>query len=591
MASTITRAGNLQSSASNAAISKNPSTSSCCCPACAGLECLDRTRFFAGQLLTEADLNNEQQYWLAKSRLHNRYLIGSGVVCGMQVMCSSCDGWVTVKPGYAIDPCGNDIIVCADQPFNVIKAIQACCVAPKQSNCSPPRPAPPASCQDAIQKWCITIQYQEQPSRPVAPLQQPSSKNGNGCSCGCGGSAKGGCGCGGGSSSGARSSCGCSSTSTQTTTASTAACEPTRILETFQLGVCAMPQDTFQNASQAAGTLGSQVTTCIQALQKLLLQKPNFAQQQITDPNVAFSQACNFLVAVRKYLLSSSLTHCQLIDTINGLSITQPGQQGQNNYITLVQSQVDGIAALLFSTALDCLCMSLLPTCPPAPCDNCLMLACVTVQNGKIVDICHFGGGRKQVVTFQSLDYWLGALGLDSFITTLVNGFEKLCCGAGDERAGYLQSGYAAAENFSTGGITNPAMVNRFFAAMMTQKLGATVVNSGLPAANTVDLRPFVGQNVETVNRALESYKIQVNPVETGADWTPEVVAQGADFAPSAFPMGRQLTVFTQNQLVVGFEPTSPTDSLKLQVASLQAQVSALQSQINSAPQIKSKKS
>src|SRR5215469_8357807 len=103
----------------------------CCLPAaCEVLQCLDRTRWFAGQLLTESDLNNEQSYLLAKNRLHNRYLHGWGVVCGLQVVCAECDGWVTVKTGYAIDPCGNDIIVCEDQPFNVIQAIQACCAPP-----------------------------------------------------------------------------------------------------------------------------------------------------------------------------------------------------------------------------------------------------------------------------------------------------------------------------------------------------------------------------------------------------------------------------------------------------------------------------
>jgi hypothetical protein len=99
----------------------------CCCSVCTGLECLDRTRFFSGQLLTESDLNNEQSYMLAKNRLHNRYLQGWGVVCGLQVTCSACDQWVTINPGYAIDPCGNDIIVCTAQSFNVIQAINACC--------------------------------------------------------------------------------------------------------------------------------------------------------------------------------------------------------------------------------------------------------------------------------------------------------------------------------------------------------------------------------------------------------------------------------------------------------------------------------
>src|SRR4051794_26209357 len=109
-------------------------TATCSCPACTGLLCLDRPRFFAGQLLSEAELNGELEYILAKQRLHNRYLHGPGTVCGLEVVCSNCEGQVIVKPGYAIDPCGNDVIVCDEQSFDVLKAIKACCDAAKKKN-------------------------------------------------------------------------------------------------------------------------------------------------------------------------------------------------------------------------------------------------------------------------------------------------------------------------------------------------------------------------------------------------------------------------------------------------------------------------
>src|SRR5690348_15337026 len=95
----------------------------CTCQVCTGLECAERPRYFAGQLLSDKELTSEQAYTLLKNRLHNRYLHGWGVVCGLQVACSDCAGFISLKPGYAIDPCGNDIIVCADQEFNVLKAI------------------------------------------------------------------------------------------------------------------------------------------------------------------------------------------------------------------------------------------------------------------------------------------------------------------------------------------------------------------------------------------------------------------------------------------------------------------------------------
>ena len=71
------------------------------CPACGGLECLCRPRFFAGQLLTEADLNRLDHYIVAKNKLHNRYVHGWGVACGMEVVCSVCGDQVVVRAGYA----------------------------------------------------------------------------------------------------------------------------------------------------------------------------------------------------------------------------------------------------------------------------------------------------------------------------------------------------------------------------------------------------------------------------------------------------------------------------------------------------------
>src|SRR5262245_63996180 len=89
------------------------------CPTCGALECLCRPRFFAGQLLTEQDLNRLDQYIIAKNRLHNRYLVGHGVACGLEVRCHPCGNLVTVSPGYAINGCGDDIIVCSQDTVDV----------------------------------------------------------------------------------------------------------------------------------------------------------------------------------------------------------------------------------------------------------------------------------------------------------------------------------------------------------------------------------------------------------------------------------------------------------------------------------------
>jgi hypothetical protein len=70
-----------------------------------------RPTFFAGQLLCEDDLEALTGYVRAKNRLHNRYLFGSGVVCGLHVACNPADPRsVTIASGYALG-CGDDIVV------------------------------------------------------------------------------------------------------------------------------------------------------------------------------------------------------------------------------------------------------------------------------------------------------------------------------------------------------------------------------------------------------------------------------------------------------------------------------------------------
>ena len=559
----------------------------CCCPACVGLECMERTRYFSGQLLTEADLNNEQSYWLAKSRLHNRFLHGWGVVCGMHVVCGECDGWVTVKPGYAIDPCGDDVIICADQPFNVIKAINECCTPKPASNCAPLRPTPPDTCKDALQKWCITIEYQEQESRMVAPLKQATPKSGR---CSCGG-IKGSCGCGcgcgsghNGSSHGTSGKCTCSSTQTQTATAVPAgACEPTRINEGFRL--CVIPwTQTEVSTGPLPGTAAYQMEQCRQAMEQLILQVPPLdpkgSKPPITDPQLAFAAVCNFLTTLKQQFARMAMTRCDLLDKLSQLSVPTPPSDTSTYIDNQLKPFLDNLGQLVFSALFDCVCMAFIPPCPPDPCDDRLCLACVTVQSGKIIDICLFGC-RHQLVTFHTLYYWLSLAGLDGVLVALKRGFELLCCGERDIKGRLFAANMAQRATFTTAGITTPAMPSQMMTAFLAQKLGASIINALTPGAQTVDLRPLVGKNTTDVNQALELYKISnITRTEVIDDpaWMSDPAALEANrqFAPAAFSVTDNLTMFTKRDLVVGFDVTDPVAVLTNQVQKLQTQVNQL---------------
>jgi len=88
---------------------------------CCDLVCFERPRYFCGHLLKDEDLSREQRYFREKNKLYHRTLHGHGVVCGLRLTCDPrCDGRIVVGEGFAIDDCGNDLVVCDPLPFDVI---------------------------------------------------------------------------------------------------------------------------------------------------------------------------------------------------------------------------------------------------------------------------------------------------------------------------------------------------------------------------------------------------------------------------------------------------------------------------------------
>lgn len=71
---------------------------------------LVRTRYYDGMLLSQADLDTDQRYWLGKRRLTNRAL-GHGVVWGLRLELDEQRQQLLLHEGYGIDCCGNDLVI------------------------------------------------------------------------------------------------------------------------------------------------------------------------------------------------------------------------------------------------------------------------------------------------------------------------------------------------------------------------------------------------------------------------------------------------------------------------------------------------
>lgn len=81
-----------------------------------------RNHYFTGKMLVERDFTDEQLYHMNKQRRHNRYLHGSGTVCGLKVKQhpfeSQRDTCIVIEPGTAIDCCGRELLLEREEYFD-----------------------------------------------------------------------------------------------------------------------------------------------------------------------------------------------------------------------------------------------------------------------------------------------------------------------------------------------------------------------------------------------------------------------------------------------------------------------------------------
>jgi hypothetical protein len=136
---------------------------SCGCDVALAGEGFSRPAFFGGMLLTEDDLQAVVDYNVAKRRLTNRHTLGAGVVCGLDVTCHPCEtGKVQVSPGYAIECCGNDILVSCPEDVDILELVRDLRVR-QGVDCGEPCDKQPE------QDYYLYVRYVEQPTDPVAP--------------------------------------------------------------------------------------------------------------------------------------------------------------------------------------------------------------------------------------------------------------------------------------------------------------------------------------------------------------------------------------------------------------------------------------
>lgn len=433
------------------------------CAACGGLQCLCRPRFFPGQLLSDEDLNRLQRYVIDKNRLHNRYLHGWGVACGLEVTCDPCAaGGVIVRSGYALSPCGDDIVLCNDQAVDLC-ALIADCRPQGGPVCDPPYQAGPRECRGGTEEWVLAVCYDERPTRGITAMTGAAD---TGCACGgtcgCGG----GCGCGGKAPSGASSSSGASRkrrTDPQ--------CEPTQVCEGHRFVAWRLPparelagmdlrgdrlsmnsqQDLmfawlFANRSRL-GPMLERLLCCVVRAFEL---RATWREGLKYDADNALQAYLDYAEALREFAADFAIHRCKaltaitrLVDEARAAAIPAAtlGRVDAGNaarkQLNMVEvgSRLAALDQAWMSLVTECLCSALLPACPqPAPL-NCVPLAVLKVEPGdcKVTDICNWRE-RKLLITWQTVGYWLSWLPWKR----LQEGVAKMCCGEGRRSSGLL---------------------------------------------------------------------------------------------------------------------------------------------------------
>jgi hypothetical protein len=381
------------------------------CSTCGQLECLCRPRFFAGQVLSANDLNRLDHYIRAKHKLHNRQLHGWGVVNGLEVTCEPCGKGVVVGRGYALSPCGEDIVVCEPVAVDVCQLIQACREAERVAQpCGPYQSPNPSGCCEDGSEWVLAIRYAETPAKGIKPLMASQSS----CSCGC-----------------APRFCTCTSPAATRPRRAPVQCEPTVICEGFAFEVFRKPHDEVCGGGSNKpleilspdSELTQRMECCIEMLVKRMPKVP--AKPNLTAES-AHTWICRFKDFLLRYLSSKPGYNCDLLARVNAISCptydANNSLQGQQDSQTLELLKRVWLDALL-----SCFCSALLPP-PQGPShDLRVPIASLRVsgESCRVLSICNWTHHRKLVMSFPTLNYWLGVLPFGTQLRCLL---EKICC-------------------------------------------------------------------------------------------------------------------------------------------------------------------
>lgn len=414
---------------------------------CAGAGCAScqatgyvQPRFFAGQLLTEEDLQALSDYVLAKNRLHNRHFLGDGVVCGLAVTCNPCGGGkLVVQPGHALDCCGNDLVLECAVELDANAMVRDLRRSQLGADCGDPcaerkpngEKMDQAQIEQATRRYCLYLRYSEEATDPVAPYATDEP-------CGAAG------------------------------------CEFTRMREGVRFEL------RCGDAVERAGGFLARVRACLADLTRIAALTAALAKLVGKEATAEDVRAARGAVLDR-IDASAPQSDCRLRADVAAIAI--PAQGG-----SVAPARNELVQAFL-RLVRDCICTALLPPC--APCDDTgVLLACFEMAECEVTKVCNLE--RKFVLTGPNLRYWI-PLDLAGVVV------EELCCaviGTGKpERKPPVARFDGAAAHAADG---KPAKAGRGLDALWDLVSGQVLSSFGLDPSDVIELE-HIGHNLRDI--------------------------------------------------------------------------------------------
>jgi hypothetical protein len=328
-----------------------PATDTCC-----DLICFERPNYFCGHLLTDEDLKLEQRYVREKNKLYHRALHGHGIVCGLGLTCDPhCKGHVVAGEGFAIDDCGNDLVVCEPRSFDVVGCLKdkGWLVEPDPVDpCLPPRKTPDC---EVPQCFYVVACYEETTGEYTTPFVA-----------------------------------GC--------LPALSGCEPTRVREGVRF-------DVVREAPKAAGPLpglGARLERPFALFtrgefarvlngqdNRLLLGRVLGLQASAEDHDRLCTLFCQLREFLKLYLKRSPDPYdCDLKSEVDGLVCPDPGND-REGYPGRVRDAFCALLNLARRTAINRYLGEIVPRCAGPPHASCVTLGKVEVVSGRLTRVCN----------------------------------------------------------------------------------------------------------------------------------------------------------------------------------------------------------